>query len=112
MNVYEPRAIRNVPFAGHSRARPTPPVAALLYTAGALTRMGKVEDGNTVSDFDAEEVRRGISVSASLAPIEWRGTKINVIDVPGYADFIGDVQGALRAADACLFVVSAVDGVE
>jgi elongation factor G len=112
MNVYEPRTIRNVLLVGHSGAGKTTLVEAMLFTAGAITRMGKVEDGNTVSDFDAEEVRRGISVSASLAPVEWRGTKINVIDVPGYADFIGDVQGALRAADACLFVVSAVDGVE
>ena len=85
---------------------------ALLFSAGAITRMGKVEDGNTVSDHDAEEVRRGISVSLSLVPVEWNGVKINVLDAPGYADFIGDVKGALRAADVCLFVVSAVDGVE
>src|SRR5207245_5084319 len=84
----------------------------MLFAAGALTRMGKVEDGNTVSDHDPEEVRRGISVSLSLAPIESSGVKINLLDAPGYADFVGDVKGALRAADACLFVVSAVDGVE
>src|SRR5437773_63506 len=112
MNVYEPRAIRNIALVGHSGAGKTTLTEALLFTAGAITRMGKVEEGNTVSDHDPEEVRRGISVSLSLAPIEWNGVKINVLDAPGYADFIGDVKGALRAADVCLFVVSAVDGVE
>jgi len=112
MNVYEPRNIRNVVLVGHSGGGKTTLTEALLFTAGAITRMGKVEDGNTVSDHDAEEIRRGISVSLSLAPIEWNGIKVNVLDAPGYADFIGDVTGALRAADACLFVVSAVDGVE
>src|SRR2546429_287201 len=111
MNVHEPRTIRNVALVGHSGAGKTTLNEALLFAAGAITRMGKVEDGNTVSDHDAEEVRRGISVSLSLAPIEWEGVKINLLDAPGYADFIGDVMGALRAADACLFVVSAVDGV-
>src|SRR5437762_2218438 len=82
------------------------------FASAAITRMGRVEDGNTVSDHDPEEIRRGISVSLSLAPVEWTGVKINLLDAPGYADFIGDVKGALRAADACLFVVSAVDGVE
>src|SRR2546427_3236322 len=112
MNVHEPGSIRNVVLVGHSGAGKTTLAEALLFAAGAITRMGKVEEGNTVSDHDPEEVRRGISVSLSLAPIEWNGVKINVLDAPGYADFIGDVKGALRAADACLFVVSAVDGVE
>src|SRR2546429_4578653 len=112
MNVHEPRTIRNVALVGHSGAGKTTLNEALLFAAGAITRMGKVEDGNTVSDHDAEEVRRGISVSLSLAPIEWEGVKINLLDAPGYADFIGDVMGALPAADVCLFVVSAVDGVE
>jgi elongation factor G len=112
MNVYEPRKIRNVALVGHSGAGKTTLTEALLFAAGAITRMGRVEDGNTVSDYDPEEVRRGISVSLSLAPIEWTGVKINLLDAPGYADFIGDVRAALRAADACLFTVSAVDGVE
>src|ERR1043166_1678031 len=112
MNVHEPQSIRNVVLVGHSGAGKTSLTEALLFSAGALTRMGRVEDGNTVSDHDQEEIRRGISVSLSLAPIEWDGVKINLLDAPGYADFIGDVKGALRAADACLFVVSAVDGVE
>ncbi len=112
MNVYEPENIRNVVLAGHSGAGKTTLTEAMLFTAGTLTRMGKVEDGNTVSDHDPEEVRRGISVSLSLVPVEWRSVKVNVLDAPGYADFIGDVKGALPAADCCLFVVSAVDGVE
>src|SRR3989441_3269991 len=112
MNVYEARKIRNVVLVGHSGAGKTTLTEALLLASGAITRMGTVDDGNTVSDHDPEEIRRGISVSLSLAPIEWSGVKINVLDAPGYADFIGDVKGALRAADACLFVVSAVDGVE
>ena len=112
MDVYEPPNIRNVVLAGHSGAGKTTLTEAMLFTAGALTRMGKIEDGNTVSDHDPEEIRRGISVSLSLVPVEWRETKVNTLDAPGYADFIGDVKGALRAADCCLFVVSAVDGVE
>jgi elongation factor G len=112
MNLYEPANIRNVLLVGHSGSGKTTLAEAMLFSAGALTRMGKVEDGNTVSDHDAEEIRRGISVSLALAPVEWNGVKINVLDAPGYADFIGDVKGALRAADVCLFVVSAVDGVE
>src|SRR5262245_22727962 len=84
----------------------------MLFTSGALTRMGTVEDGNTVSDHDPDEQRRGISVSLSMAPIEWKGVKINVLDAPGTADFVGDLRTAVRAADAVLVVVSAVDGVE
>jgi elongation factor G len=112
MNVYEPGNIRNVLLVGHSGAGKTTLTEALLFAGGAVTRMGRVEDGNTVSDHDPEEIRRGISVSLSLAPLEWNGVKINLLDAPGYADFIGDVKGALRAADACIVVVSAVDGVE
>src|SRR5947208_7588112 len=112
MNAHDARAIRNVALVGHSGAGKTTLTEALLFVSGALTRMGKIGEGNTVSDHDPEEIRRGISVSMSLAPIQWQGVKINILDTPGYADFIGDVHGAIRASDACLFVVSAVDGVE
>ena len=84
----------------------------MLFASGAITRMGTVEDGNTVSDHDPDEQRRQISVSLSMAPIEWKDVKINVLDAPGTADFVGDVRSAVRAADAVIVVVSAVDGVE
>ncbi|MGH2681734.1 MAG: elongation factor G [Actinomycetota bacterium] len=112
MKTYEAANIRNVLLVGHGGAGKTTLTESLLFVAGATTRMGKVEDGNTITDFEPEEVRRSISVSAALAPVEWRDVKINLIDAPGYADFIGDIKAAIRAADACLFVVSAVEGVE
>jgi elongation factor G len=104
--------IRNVALVGHGGAGKTSLTEALLFASGAINRLGKVEDGATVSDFDPEEQRRGISVSLSLAPFEHDGHKVNVLDAPGYADFIGDVTAALHAADLALFVVSAVEGVE
>jgi elongation factor G len=104
--------IRNVALVGHGGSGKTSLAEALLYTSGTISRLGKVEDGSTVTDFDPEEARRGISVSLALAPFETEGTKVNVLDTPGYADFIGDVAAALRAADLAVFVVSAVEGVE
>jgi elongation factor G len=104
--------IRNVALVGHGGAGKTTLAEALLFTAGAITRMGRVEDGSTVCDFDAEEQKRQISVSLALAPFEYEGHKVNVLDAPGYADFVGDVAAALAAADLALFVVSAVEGVE
>src|SRR2546430_8070552 len=84
----------------------------MLFTAGALTRMGNVEDGNTVSDHEPEEVKKGISVSLALAPVEIGDVKVNVLDAPGYADFVGDLSSAVHAADAVVIVVSAVEGIE
>jgi elongation factor G len=104
--------IRNVALVGHGGSGKTTLVEAMCFTAGAIPRMGRVEDGNTVTDFDPEEQRRGISVSLAIAPIEYEGFKVNVLDTPGYADFVGDVVAALHAADIAVFVVSAVEGVE
>ncbi|MGH9246014.1 MAG: elongation factor G [Acidimicrobiales bacterium] len=112
MKRYPPEKIRNVALVGHGGAGKTILAEALLFTAGAINRMGRVEDGTTVSDFDAEEQKRTQSLSLALAPFEWKGHKVNLIDTPGYADFIGDVHAALRAADIAVFVVSAVEGVE
>lgn len=112
MKIYDAKDIRNVLLVGHGGAGKTTLLEAMLFTAGAITRMGNVEDGNTVSDHDPDEQRKGISVSLSVAPIEWNGVKINVLDAPGYADFIGDVRSAIRAVDGVILVVSAVDGVE
>jgi elongation factor G len=110
--VYPSAQIRNVALVGHGGAGKTSLAEALLFCAGAIPRVGRVEDGSTVSDFDPEEQRRQISVSLSLAPFELDGHKVNILDTPGYADFVGDVVAALQAADLALFVVSAVEGVE
>jgi len=107
-----PDQIRNVVLVGHGGSGKTALAEALVHLSGLTTRMGRVEDGNTVTDFEPEEIDRESSVALALAPIEWSGHKINIIDTPGYADFLGEVLAALRAADLALFVVSAVDGVE
>jgi elongation factor G len=112
VKTYDAKDIRNVLLVGHGGAGKTTLLESMLFTTGAITRMGTVEDGNTVSDHDPDEQRRGISVSLSVAPVEWKGTKINVLDAPGTADFVGDLRSAIRAADAVIVVVSAVDGVE
>jgi elongation factor G len=112
LKTYEAKDVRNVLLVGHGGAGKTTLLEAMLFTAGQITRMGTVEDGNTVSDHDPDEQKRGISVSLSTAPVEWKGVKINVLDAPGYADFVGDLRSAVRAADAVIIVVSAVDGVE
>jgi elongation factor G len=109
---FPPAKIRNVALVGHGGAGKTTLTEALLFCAGAVNRQGRVEDGNTTTDFDPEEVKRGISVSAALAPFEYEGHKINLVDCPGYADFVADVEAALRVADLAVFVVSAVEGVE
>ena len=112
MKTYPTAKIRNVALVGHGGSGKTTLTEAMLYAAGAIPRMGRVEDGTTVTDFDPEEARRRISVSLAVAPIEVDDHKINVLDCPGYADFVGDVTAAFRAADLVVFVVSAVEGVE
>ncbi len=112
MGAVSPDRIRNVALVGHGGAGKTTLAEALLFEAGAITRRGRVEDANTVCDFDPEEQQRHLSLSLALAPFEWKSHKVNLIDTPGYADFIGDVAAALRVADLAVFVVSAVDGVE
>jgi elongation factor G len=104
--------IRNVALVGHGNAGKTTLAEALLFINGHTQRMGRVEDGNTASDFDPEEHKRGISTNLSIIPIEYEGHKLNILDCPGYADFVGDVVAALRVADLVLFVISGVEGVE
>ncbi|HYT26386.1 MAG TPA: GTP-binding protein, partial [Actinomycetota bacterium] len=112
MKSYPTDHVRNVLIVGHGGAGKTSLVEALLHATGAVNRVGRVEDGSTTTDFEPEETRKQISVSLALAPVEHDGYKVNLLDAPGYADFIGEVRTALPAVDAVLFVVSAVDGVE
>ncbi|MFP5319325.1 MAG: elongation factor G [Acidimicrobiia bacterium] len=112
MKSFPPAKIRNVALVGHGGAGKTTLAESLLFCSGAISRQGRVEDGNTTTDFDPEEVRRGISLSLALAPFEHDGHKINLLDTPGYADFVSDVHAALRVADLAVIVVSAVEGPE
>ena len=102
--------IRNVALMGHGSEGKTTLTEAMLFAAGMIDRQGKVEDGSTVSDFDPEEKKRGFSISASYAPIPWGGKVINVIDVPGYFDFIGEQMGPLRVIETAVIVVGGVNG--
>jgi elongation factor G len=104
--------IRNVALVGHGGSGKTTLAEALLFCAGVINRQGRVEDGTTTCDFEPEEVKRTISVAMALAPFEYDGHKINLLDCPGYADFLPEVEAALRVADLAVFVVSAVEGVE
>jgi elongation factor G len=112
VQLFSSEKIRNVALVGHGGSGKTTLAEALLHRAGAISRLGRVEDGSTVCDHDPEEQRRGLSLSLAVAPFEWKGHKVNLVDTPGYADFMGDVAAALRVVDLAVFVVSAVDGVE
>lgn len=112
MKLYETAAIRNVAVVGHGGAGKTQLVSALLFSAGMTTRLGRVDDGTAVTDFDEEEVARKHTLSTNLAFAEWNKAKINLLDTPGFANFLSDTRAALRVADAALVVVDAVSGVE
>ena len=112
MKVYRTDEIRNVVLLGHGGSGKTSLAEAMAYVSGATSRMGKIADGNTISDFDKEEQKREFSISTSLIPIEWEKAKINILDIPGYFDFVGEVEEAVSAADAAVIVVSGKAGVE
>ena len=112
MRLYDAPNVRNVAVVGHGGCGKTTLVSALLFDMGASTRLGRVEDGTTVTDFDADEIERKISLQAAIAWGEWKKTRINLIDAPGYANFVAEARAALRAADAAIVVVDAVAGVE
>ncbi|GAP10393.1 translation elongation factor 2 [Bellilinea caldifistulae] len=112
MKEYTTESIRNIALASHSSAGKTMLAEAMLHLTGATTRLGRVEDGTTISDFDEEEIRRGISLYTSVLPVEYRDVKINLLDTPGYTDFIGEVISALRVADGAIIVVDSVAGAE
>jgi len=112
MNVYTSEKIRNVILLGHGGCGKTTLVEAMAYTTGIIKRQGKVEEGNTISDYDKEEQKRLFSISTTVVPIDYEGVKINFLDTPGYFDFVGEVEEALAVADAAVIVVSAKAGVE
>jgi elongation factor G len=110
MKNYETKEIRNIAIVGHGGEGKTTLTEAMLFSAGGTDRFGRVEDGTTTTDYDPEEIKRTISISSALAPLEWNNHKINVIDVPGYFDFVGEMLGALRVVDSAVLVVGAVSG--
>ena len=112
MKGYQTDKIRNVAFLGHGSCGKTTLTEAILYTTGVIKRKGKVEDGNTVSDFDKEEIARQFTISNSVIPVEWKNSKINILDTPGYFDFIGEVNSALRIAGGAVIVIDASAGIE
>ncbi|MGE5605379.1 MAG: elongation factor G, partial [Bacteroidota bacterium] len=112
MKRYNVEQIRNLVLLGHGGCGKTTLAEALLFSVKAIERFGKVDDGTSTMDYDPEEVKRKISIGTSIAPLEYRDTKVNILDTPGFFDFVGEVKGALRAADAAVIVVCAVSGVE
>ena len=112
MQQYGLEDIRNLVLLSHSGAGKTSASEAILFTTGATTRLGKVDDGTTVSDYDPDEIKRKISINLSVLPCQWKGTKINLIDTPGYSDFVGEVKAAMRVSEGAIIVVCAASGVE
>ena len=112
MNIYTTDKIRNVVLLGHGGSGKTSLTEAMAYLAGMTSRLGRVEDGNTVSDYDKEEIKRHFSITTSLIPVPWDKMKVNVLDTPGYFDFVGEVEEAVSAADAAIIVVSGKAGVQ
>ena len=112
MKVYTTEKIRNVVLLGHGGAGKTSLVEAMAYLSGITSKMGRVEDGNTISDFDKQEIKKGFSIHTSLIPIEWEDCKINILDTPGSNDFVGEAEEAVSAADAAIIVVSGKNGIE
>lgn len=112
MKAYPIDKIRNVALVGHGGTGKSTLAEAMLYTSGAISRLGRVDEGTSASDFDPDEIDRKMSLNASVLPCEWKGNKVNLIDTPGYPDFIGDVVGSLRAVEAALLVVDATGNIE
>ena len=112
MKQYGLESIRNVVLLSHSGDGKTSVSEAALFNAGAITRLGRVDEGTTTSDYDPDEVKRKISINLTMLPSEWKGTKINLIDTPGYSDFVGEVKAAIRVSEGAVIVVCAASGVE
>src|SRR5205809_2085980 len=111
VNVYEGKNIRNVGIVGHGGSGKTSLVSAILFDTGAGNRLGRVEDGNAPTDYDEEEIERKITIGSKFAFCEWNKNKINILDTPGFGNFIQEARGALRVADAAIVVIDAVSGV-
>src|SRR5690554_3860845 len=112
MKKYSSEAIRNIALISHGGAGKTSLAEALLFTSGAVNRLGNIESGTTTTDYDPDEIKKQVTINVGLAPLEWGEVKVNLLDTPGYFDFIGDLLGALRVADCAAVVVCAVSGVE
>ncbi|RRD94919.1 elongation factor G [Clostridiales bacterium COT073_COT-073] len=112
MKIYATENIRNIALLGHGNSGKTTLAEAMAYVSGLTKRQGNVADGNTISDFDKEEIKRKISISASLIPIEWKNNKFNILDTPGYFDFAGEAKQAVRVADSAIIVINGKSGVE
>ena len=112
MKVYDAPSIRNIALVGHGGCGKTSLASAMLFDMGAVNRLGRVDDGTAPTDFDPDEIERKISLQTGLAHGEWRKNKVNLLDTPGYANFLAEARSALRVADAALVVVDAVAGVE
>lgn len=112
MKEYSTESIRNIALIGHGGSGKTSLAEIILFTAGEINRIGNILEGNTVSDYTANEIEKQISISTSLMHIEWNGTKINILDTPGYSDFIGDVKSAMKVSDTAVMVLKAAEGVE
>ena len=112
MKEYTPDHVRNVSLIGHGGSGKTSFAEAMLFSSGSTTRLGKVEDGNTISDYHADEIDRQISINTSFLFSDWKSTKINILDTPGYTDFTGEVKCSLRVTDTAIMFLKAVEGVE
>ena len=112
MKDYQAKNIRNLTIIGHGGVGKTTLAEALLVTAGAIDRQGRVEDGQATMDYDPEEIKRTISISAAMAPLEWKDRKVNLVDIPGYFDFAGEQVGPMNVCEGALIVVGAVPGLD
>lgn len=112
MKEYNPSNLRNIALVGHGGSGKTTFAEAILYASGVTTRMGTIAEGNTVSDYNHDEIERKISISTSLLHSDWHDAKLNILDPPGYPDFLGEVKAALRVSDIALVVVKSVEGIE
>ena len=112
MKEYETEAIRNIAFVGHGGSGKTTLSEIMLYTTGETTRIGKIEEGNTISDYTPNEIEKQISITTGIMHLEWNNCKINILDTPGYSDFTGEVRSALKVCETAVILIKSAEGVE